>query len=93
MQQLPNKIKVRFTKGDLKKAENYSSNTDCLLATALKRLGFESVTIGAMGFATIAGVDFASVNPFNATTVCDWTSGQGRYFPSLAGKKMTLKRV
>lgn len=37
MKKLPTHIKVKITEKDVKESEGYTSNTDCFLATALKR--------------------------------------------------------
>lgn len=43
---MENKIKVKITKEDLKKASSYDSTRNCLLATALKRMGYKNVDVG-----------------------------------------------
>lgn len=37
MKKLPTYIKVKITENDVKKSKGYTSNSDCYLATALKR--------------------------------------------------------
>lgn len=62
-------ITVTFTQEDLDKAEAYTSCRDCLLATALKRIGYRAISVGGAGDLSIGGRDFEPTTPFSAREI------------------------
>lgn len=84
-----NTIKVIFTEEDRQNADKYDSNTDCLLATALKRMGFEDVSVGGWGNFSIDGIYYRPVTKFNVGLVEDEFATQAPYYyPSVVGMEM-----
>ncbi len=57
MKKLPKHIKVKITEKDVKQSKGYTSNSDCYLATALKRKKFKDVQVYAMD-ASIDGTTY-----------------------------------
>ena len=91
MKALPNKIKVKFSKSDRKKAGRYSDVNNCLMATALKRMGYNhdrNINVGGSGLTSIGGVTYIPREEFWAGKILTWPFGP--YKRSVVGMEVTL---
>lgn len=92
---LPKHIKVTFTKGDVAKAGIYDNGKTCIMATALKRLGFKRISVGGWGSAEIQDVRYdcspelhiSEIEPMILPTKKPF------YLPKAVGMKFTLTRL
>ncbi len=94
-------IRVTFTEADRINALEYTYNHDCLLATALKRMGFKA-SVGGSGRATINGEDFYPAYKkgdefrFRGKEIevkVPYKDGFRRFYKkSVVGKTLTLKK-
>lgn len=98
MQHLPDQIKVTFTADHLAKAGDYGSNTNCVLCTALKELGYVP-NVGGCGETTIhQGYPFTGRILANYKAESWFFAGailrdDMSYNPALIGRTLTLTKV
>lgn len=88
---LTKRITVKFTRGDTKKATFYTSNENCLLATALKRMGYGCVSVGGWGRATIEGKEYRPSRKAGKNFYeWSWDNDKMKFRSRVIGKSITL---
>lgn len=98
----PNIIEVVFTEEDTKKAKDYCDSDNCLLATALKRMGYNRISVAGLGEVDIYEYDgdeskikhnySPKENWFNGN-IQSFSYGAGyTYKKSVIGLKLTLMK-
>ena len=99
----PDIISVTFTEQDRQTADDYMDNCNCLLATALRRMGFSGASIGANGstsfnMGTDTELDYSPVyardeeNWFDSNVEND-AAEKPFYKSEVVGRTLTLKLV
>lgn len=91
---LPKHIKVTFTKGDVAKAGIYDNGKTCIMATAIKRLGFKRVAVGGWGGAEIQHLSYDCSPELQISEIEPRILPKKRpfYLPEAVGMKFTLTR-
>lgn len=90
MSKLPDTITVTFTEEDRQTADHYHESCGCLLHTALTRMGFKNVRIGACGDTFIGDNLYEPVEAFNSSVERDRPIRKPYYKKSVVGKTIHL---
>jgi hypothetical protein len=96
--ELPKTITVVFTEEDRVHAGMYKDNDNCLMATALKRMGYNhdtEVKVSGGGITYLNGIVYfpRHSTPFDAGTVCNADRHTRPYYDkSVVGRKVILER-